>query len=98
MPLNKVNHIIQSLTEMDDSVKFDNLICLEKKEEDYSIYIFSIQIQNEEELLKVKDELRDYIAIYFQSQMLEKEIERWNFIHLGCIYWADELADLGDNR
>lgn len=78
MQLNKVNHIIQSLKEKDETLSFENLTCWEYKEDNYSLYIFAIQLKNQDELLKVHEELRDYIAIYFQSQILEKDIERWN--------------------
>ena len=78
MQLNKVNHIIESLEEKDETISFENLTCWEYKEDNYSLYIFSIQLKNQDELLKVHEELRDYIAIYFQSQILEKDVERWN--------------------
>jgi hypothetical protein len=78
MQLNKVNHIIESLEEKDETLSFENLTCWEYKEDNYSLYMFSIQLKNQDELLKIHEELRDYIAIYFQSQILEKDIERWN--------------------
>ncbi|MCT4072224.1 hypothetical protein HZP85_06045 [Elizabethkingia anophelis] len=78
MPLNKANHIITSLKEKDDSITFEGLECWIKEEKEYNIYIFSIQFSDKDELLKVHEELRDYIAIYFQSQLLEKNVERWN--------------------
>jgi hypothetical protein len=78
MQLNKVNHIIQSLKETDETLSFENLTCWEYKEDNYSLYMFSIQLKNQDDLLKIHEELRDYIAIYFQSQILEKDIERWN--------------------
>ena len=79
MPLNKSDHIIQSLKEKDNTLSYlKNLTCWEYKEDNYSLYMFSIQLKNQEELLKIHEELRDYIAIYFQSQVLEKDIERWN--------------------
>lgn len=78
MQLNKVDEIIDLLKEKDNSLVFENLICWEKKEENYSIYIFSIQLQGEKALIDIKNDLRDYLAIYFQSQTLEKDIERWN--------------------
>lgn len=78
MPLNKANHIIESLQEKDKNITFENFECWTKKENDYNIYIFSIQLEDNSELLKVHEELRDYIAIYFQSQLLEKNVERWN--------------------
>lgn len=78
MPLNKANHIMTSLKEKDESITFEGLECWIKEEKDYNIYIFSIQFLDKDELLKVHEELRDYIAIYFQSQFLEKNVERWN--------------------
>jgi hypothetical protein len=78
MPLNKANHFIKSLEEKDETLSFENLTCWEYKEDNYSLYMFSIQLKNQDELLKIHEELRDYIAIYFQSQILEKDIERWN--------------------
>ncbi len=78
MPLNKANHIIESLQEKDKNITFENLKCWSKEENNYNIYIFSIQLANRSKLLQVHAELRDYIAIYFQSQFLEKNVERWN--------------------
>lgn len=78
MPLNKADHIIESLKQKDEIISFEHLTCWEYKEDNYSLYMFSIQLKNQEELLKLHEELRDYIAIYFQSQILEKDIERWN--------------------
>lgn len=78
MPLNKANHIIESLKEKDESITLEGLECWIKEEDNYNIYIFSIQIEDKDKLLEVHEELRDYIAIYFQSQFLEKNVERWN--------------------
>lgn len=78
MQLNKANNIIQSLISKDTTISFDGLSCWEFKETNYSLYIFTIQLKGQIEVLKIHKELRDYIAIYFQSQLLEKDIERWN--------------------
>lgn len=78
MQLYRTDQVIQSLKEKDKTISFDKLTCWEFKENDYSLYIFSIQMKDQVELLKIHQELRDYIAIYFQSQLLEKDIERWN--------------------
>lgn len=78
MLLNKVNYINQSLIEKDGKITFEGLDCWSKEETGYSIYIFSIQLENQSELLEVHQDIRDYIAIYFQSQFLEKNVERWN--------------------
>lgn len=78
MQLNRANLIIESLQKRDEIITFENLTCWEYKEDNYSLYMFSIQLKNQDDLLKIHEELRDYIAIYFQSQILEKDIERWN--------------------
>ncbi|MDM1328669.1 ABC-three component system middle component 1 [Myroides odoratimimus] len=78
MPLNKANYIIESLKEKDENIVFECLECWIKEENNYNIYIFSIQLEDKKKLLEIHEELRDYIAIYFQSQFLEKNVERWN--------------------
>lgn len=78
MQLVKVDEIVKNLNKFEEFTAFPNLDCWKKVEENYNIYIFSIQLKNEEELLKIKDDLRDYLAIFFQSQTLEKDVERWN--------------------
>jgi hypothetical protein len=78
MPLIKANHIIMSLKEKDENIVFEGLECWIKEEENYNIYIFSILLEDKNQLLEIHEELRDYIAIYFQSQFLEKNVERWN--------------------
>lgn len=78
MPLIKANHIIMSLKEKDENIVFEGLECWIKEEENYNIYIFSIQLEDKDKLLEYHEELRDYVAIYFQSQFLEKNVERWN--------------------
>lgn len=78
MRLNKNNTVIEKLKLLDSIALHNELVCWVKKEENYDIHIFSIQLKDEKELLNIKDDLRDYLAIYFQSQTLEKDIERWN--------------------
>lgn len=78
MPLTKANHIIESLKEKDENIIFEGLECWIKEEYNYNIYIFSIQLEDKDKLLEIHEELRDYIAIYFQSQLIEKNVERWN--------------------
>lgn len=90
MQLNKNNNIIESLKEMDETISFEKLCCWEYKEDNYSLYIFSIQLKSQDELLKINEELRDYIAIYFQSQFLQKEVERWNIYQF---FFIDETID-----
>ncbi|PHS08092.1 MAG: hypothetical protein COA88_07300 [Kordia sp.] len=90
MQLSKADHIIQSLKQKDETITFENLTCWECKEDNYSLYMFSIQLKNQDELLKIHEELRDYIAIYFQSQILEKDIERWNIYQF---FFIEEKID-----
>lgn len=78
MQLSKSNDIIKKLLQIEDLSPFQKLQCWVKPQDQYNIHIFSIQLKNEAELLEVKDDLRDYLGIYFQSQTLEKDIERWN--------------------
>ena len=79
MPLNKASHILKEIRNSQEDVPvFDQLYCWEKSLEDYKIYIFSIKIDKESDLIEVNDKLRDFIAIYFQSQLLEKMVEKWN--------------------
>ena len=84
MQLTNADHIIDSIKDIDNEFCFDNLSCWKKQESNYNIYIFVIQCKAEEELSKVYSQLRDYIAFYFQGQLLTKDVERWNIyqVHL----------------
>lgn len=84
MQLTNADYIIDSIKEMDNEFCFDNLSCWKKQESNYNIYIFVTQCKTEEELSKVYSQLRDYIAFYFQGQLLTKDVERWNIyqVHL----------------
>jgi hypothetical protein len=90
MQLNKVDHIIESLKEKDKNIIYEQFTCWEFKEKDYSLYIFSIQLKNQVKLLEIHEDLRDYIAIYFQSQLLEKDVERWNIYQF---FFIEENVD-----
>jgi hypothetical protein len=79
MPLNNASYILEKIKNSQDDVpQFDQLYCWEKSLKEYKIYVFSIQIAKESDLIDVNDKLRDFIAIYFQSQLLEKMVEKWN--------------------
>lgn len=78
MQLVKAEEVTGRLNKFEEFASFSNLVCWKKEEDNYNIYIFSIQLENEMELLNIKDDLRDFLAIYFQSQTLEKDVERWN--------------------
>jgi hypothetical protein len=78
MHLVKADEIINNLKQFDNLFSTKKMQCWIKAQANYNIYIFSIQLKDEKELLEIKDDLRDSLAIYFQSQTLEKDIERWN--------------------
>ncbi|MEZ8453209.1 ABC-three component system middle component 1 [Vibrio splendidus] len=78
MSLFKNEDIIEKIKEMDEKFHFKNLTCWVKAELKYNIYIFSIYCDDESNLTSSYTDLRDYIALYFQSQILTKDVERWN--------------------
>jgi hypothetical protein len=79
MPLNNARYILDEIENSQDDVpQFDQLNCWEKPIDEYKIFIFSIQIAKESDLIGTSNKLRDFIAIYFQSQVLEKMVEKWN--------------------
>ncbi|MFB1095868.1 ABC-three component system middle component 1 [Vibrio diabolicus] len=78
MPLVNADYVLENIREMDESFNFNNLSCWKKEESSYDIYIFNIQCKSESELSAIYSDLRDYIAIYFQGQILSKDVERWN--------------------
>ncbi|MCT4613568.1 MAG: hypothetical protein N4A49_01685 [Marinifilaceae bacterium] len=78
MQLIKSENTITSLMQFEDFSFYKELHCWIKDERDYNIYVFVIQLKGESELMKIKDDLRDCLAIYFQSQTLDKDVERWN--------------------
>ncbi|GJM61187.1 ABC-three component system middle component 1 [Persicobacter diffluens] len=90
MRLNRAKYIIDELRSNDPENCPQKLRCWIKKEEKYDIYIFSILIKNASELKKIKDDLRDFIAIYFQSQ-LSLDVERWNIYQ---IYFCEQPIPL----
>ena len=78
MSLFKDEEVIKKIREMDGDFYFDNLTCWIKKEPKYNIFIFSIYCNEQDDVTSSYEDLRDYIALYFQSQILEKNVERWN--------------------
>lgn len=82
MQLVKAEEVTERLNKFEEFASFSNLVCWKKEEVNYNIYIFSIQLENEIQLLNINDDLRDFLAIYFQSQTLEKDVERWNIYQL----------------
>ena len=78
MPLNKADHILKKLAETDPFFLNDAITCWEKKQGKISIYLFAIVFLTAEELLAGYKDIRDHVAISFQSQELESSAERWN--------------------
>lgn len=68
-----------------------NILCWEKKEQEFSIHIFSSVYQSADELTSNYEDVRDYIAVYFQSQALKLDIERWNIYEF--LFVKEKLTD-----
>ena len=68
---------IDMLRNEDNASWVDIIRCWAKEENDYSIFIFQVTVQDEKELKKVYNSISAAIALEFQST-LEKNIERWN--------------------
>ena len=73
----KVNKMVIEELEIISQEELKELICWEKKNDDFSFYIFSMQFQNDNDLYANWKEINNIIAAYFQSN-LKKSIEIWN--------------------
>jgi hypothetical protein len=78
MPLVKATEMMNSLVSNDEFFAKPGIACWLKGQGKINIYIFSAVYQNEEELVNNFREIRDHVAISFQSQTLDKLAERWN--------------------
>lgn len=85
MQLIKSEDTITKLMQFEDFSYYKKLHCWIKKEDNYNIYVFTIQLKDETELMKITEDFRDCLAIYFQSQTLEKDVERWNIYQVFLI-------------
>lgn len=72
------NDVMQQLKEQSDSNILERVELREKNEKEYNISVFTINIDNEDELATVWEEISQEIALYYQSEYLEKDIEIWN--------------------
>lgn len=61
------------------------LDCWKKQQGDFFIHIFTALHNTSDDIEIACDELRDYIAVFFQSQELELDIERWNIYQLHLV-------------
>src|SRR5690554_1186894 len=52
--------------------------CWQRKQEKYNIHMFSAVYETADQLIKNYESVRDYVAMFFQSDTLELDIERWN--------------------
>lgn len=78
MQLVKSTQTIDALSKFDDFFKTPNIECWEKPSGKIKLYLFSIVYETAHELLDNYKELRDHIAISFQSRSLQNSAERWN--------------------
>jgi hypothetical protein len=78
MPLNKADHIIKKLAVADNFFSDPTISCWEKKQGNISIYLFAIIFLSADQLLTGYKQIRDHVAISFQSQELDSSAERWN--------------------
>ena len=70
MPLNKADHILKKLAESDPFFLNETITCWEKKQGKISIYLFAIVFSTADDLLAGYKNIRDHVAISFQSQEL----------------------------
>lgn len=52
--------------------------CWQRKQEKYNIHMFSAVYETADQLISNYESVRDYVAMFFQSDTLELDIERWN--------------------
>ena len=78
MQLNRIDLLKIDLPPGTEGWADHGLVCWQKKEKDFNIHIFSAVFDNAKDLMEHYEKIRDDIAIYFQSQALTLDIERWN--------------------
>jgi len=78
MQLKIETRVIEYLSKQSEFHSINKLKCFAKEEKSFSLYIFSFFTDTQAELLEKYITVRDFIAIYFQSEYIDKEVERWN--------------------
>ena len=78
MQLSKAEKIIGALSAKNEFFADSTISCWIRKEAMMDIYIFTKTVTSSDELVSDYSKMRDNIAISFQSQMLDKDVERWN--------------------
>lgn len=76
--LSKNQDILVELAKLDEFFESPTINCWSKTEDGLRIFIFSSLCVNSDEILNSYAEVRDHVAITFQSQFLEDDAERWN--------------------
>lgn len=71
------NELLGFLKESSRYKEYSNIICWKEEHNNLPIYIFSLELCTEDELLNVWEKVNNDIAINFQSR-IENEISRWN--------------------
>jgi len=59
-------------------VEQQNLACWKREYDKFNIYFFTSMHDSEADLVESYSRIRDYIAIYFQGNFLNLDVERWN--------------------
>ncbi|MVX67094.1 hypothetical protein GKZ28_25925 [Clostridium chromiireducens] len=57
--------------------KYSNITCWKEEHNSLPIYIFSIELDKENDLENIWEKVNNDIALYFQSE-IENEVSRWN--------------------
>jgi hypothetical protein len=69
---------IEFFSKQSEFSTINKLKCFVKEEHSFCLYFFSFNTETQAELLEKYIIVRDFIAIYFQSDYIDKEVERWN--------------------
>jgi len=89
LQLTKSPEIIKNLSEFDDYFKSSNTDCWSSKSGKINLYCFSTFYTTVYDFEKDYKELRDHVAISFQSRTLQSAAERWN---LYLLYMVKETV------
>jgi hypothetical protein len=90
MPLIRSNILEKVAEPMPDAL---HLQCWEKQENSHSLYVFSIFITNQQELVDIHTKTKRYIATYIQGLLIDKDVERWN---LYLVFFVKDEVDRED--
>jgi hypothetical protein len=73
----KKTEIIDFIKEESSNFLFDLVECRVKSEDLYDVYIFTVVLRDQEELIETWEDISSDVALYFQGG-LKTEIEIWN--------------------